>query len=170
MSLSPNQVAGITENALPDGNSAQAKTLSGRIVEFVLGIGDDATVDTASEVTAFVADSTYHPNGLKLLSAKIVPSIAVTASDDDYATVSVKVKTSAGVAVATYATQTTKVTGGLGSLTALNAYALTATAANYLVAAGNQVTVHLEKAGAGVAVAGADGVDLLRVYIVAEVL
>ncbi len=170
MALSPNQVAGITENELPDGNSSQAKTMSGRIIEIAASLFDDGTAGTNTEVSAFVCDSTYYPNGLKLLSAKIAPSIAVTANDTHYVTINVNVKTAAGAAVATYATHTTKSTGGLGSLVALNLYTLTPTAANYLVAAGNQVTVAKVKTGNGVAMAGADGVDPLRFVIMAEVL
>lgn len=154
MALTANQVAGIANATYPSGETALSARAEGQIIEVVKDLTDNATAGTVAELTAFDCDSTYYPNGVEIISASILPATAVTANNTNYATINVNVKTSAGVAVATAATGSTTV-AGLGSLTALNKYALTLTAANAFCAAGNQITVAKAVAASGVAISTA---------------
>ena len=89
----------------------------------------------------------------KVVSVSFGTAIAVTANDTNYATWTLAKRTGAGAA-ATIATQTTKITAGMGNLAAFVPYAaVTAdfTVANTALAAGDVVTLVITKTAAGIA-------------------
>lgn len=115
-----------------------------------IGYAKDAVDGAAADVTAergmWVA-----PVACTVVSVKYVPTAALTANDNDYATLRVQRRDSNGANPATVASQTTKVTGGSGDWTAFKAVALT-NGAGVALAAGEHLTFDIAKAGNGVAV------------------
>ena len=116
-------------------------------------VSDAATAGTAVTETVMVP---YVERRCKVLASRIAAPIAVTAHDTNYATISVAGRT-AGAASVAIASHTTKITAGLGNLTAFAPYTLTANAtpANAILAAGDSITVAVAKAASGVALTAA---------------
>lgn len=126
-------------------------------------ISDAATAGTAVTETNVAA---YVPNACKVVACYVAAPIAVTASDSVYATFTLAKRTAGGSGT-TIATQTTKTTGsgGLGSLTALAPYALTTTAANVELAAGDSLTIAVAKASTGTALTAATSYVCVHVIV-----
>lgn len=105
--------------------------------------GDSAASTTvAEEVIAYVA------NASKITALKIVPTGAVTSSDTDYGTITIKVRDGAGGAAATLATATTKTSGGggTGDWAAFTTVDM-GTVTNGTLTAGSVITFTLAKSG-----------------------
>lgn len=105
---------------------------------------DSLAADTTSAQGFF-----YAYTKCRVLAAYIIPLDTLTAHDTNYATITIEKDGGDDVA-----SQTTKITGGSGNWTANAEEALTlnTTPANVLVAAGQVLTVKIEKAAAGVIV------------------
>jgi hypothetical protein len=110
----------------------------------VLAAADAAAADVVGETTFGVARAAGNTG---VAGIDLVFSGNITASDTDYATITVRRRTGAGAGTAAVvATITTQITGGLGNVTghALIQPTTTATA----VIAGDRFTYQVEKAGA----------------------
>jgi hypothetical protein len=123
---------------------------------FVVLVADAATAGTA--VTETVAVRLPTTGGTyRFIEAYMCSPIAVTAHDTNYATISVAKRLSTGASATALASQTTKITGGSGNLTAFAPAALTntATTADLEIAAASVITVAIAKAASGVALTAA---------------
>lgn len=174
MSLSPNQIYGLSVGDAPVGEVANYPVRVEQIHNKMVWITDLNTANKAvGECEILYVDSTYAPNGIKILRVDWLPGLNVTAHDTNYATVSVQTRTAAGAAGSTVSTYTTKITGGSGNLTAFVVYSPgVTTAANAYVAAGYSVTTKVTKASSGVklAAAAAAAGDLFGVQITYQIL
>ena len=168
--LTQYQKQGIFNAALAPGNTVNDGISMGEIRRCRVELGDNAGANTATEVFAFSIDATNFPNGAIILAANLLPGTAIVGDDTDYDTFNVNIITAAAVAVTTASTKTSKTTGGTGSMTALNVYALTTTVGNAVVAAGNSVTVAKVVSGAGKAVSGATNLAPMVVEIIYQEL
>ena len=172
MSLTVNQMDGIVPSQFPAGETNPAFGQS-RIRRCIVWVDDAATAGTAvGEKIAIYADATYAPNGFLIKAVNILTNLAVTADDTNYATILVASRPVGGGSGANISSNTTKITGGLGNLTAFVKYAGTITGANALVIATSSITVAVTKAAGGVALtaaAGSDG-DKFGIEIVYEIL
>lgn len=172
MSLSPNQRIGIQTAEAPVGELANMQRVE-PVRRVCAWLTDANTAATAvGEKEMLYVDSTYMPNGIKVLQVNWLPGLAVTAHASNNATVVVASRLSTGGTDATISTQTTT-SGGSGSLSAFVVYqAGVTTAANAFVAAGKSVTVKITKANSGVkmAAAAAAAGDLFGVEIVYQIL
>jgi hypothetical protein len=128
---------------------------------YTIAVADAATAGTAVTETVMIP---YVERLSRVKAVRIATPIAVTAHDTTYATFSVAGRV-AGAASTAIASHTTKITAGLGNLTAFAPYSLTlsATDANLTLAAGSSVTVAIAKASTGVALTAATS------YVVVEV-
>jgi hypothetical protein len=106
----------------------------------------DGAASTATAETAFYRA----PVAGTIIAAYFTPSAALTASDTDYATLSLAKRDGAGGSSAAVASKATN-TAGSGSWTAFVPVSL-GTISNAALAAGNVLTLAIAKAGSGVAV------------------
>lgn len=109
-------------------------------------VSDAATAGTAVTETPIGT----LPNDAKVVAAYFKTPIAVTANDTTFATFTVSRRTAGGSGTA-IGSQTTKITGGTGNVTAFNPNPLTLTAANVQCSAGDELTLAIAKASTGVA-------------------
>lgn len=94
-----------------------------------------------------------------ITAVEVKVNASVTQSDTDYATITVRTRTSSGGSAASVAAATTQVTGGI-ALTAFQWVSL-GTLSNTTKAAGSQITVQIAKAAAGKVI----GTALVRVTV-----
>jgi len=130
---------------------------------FHILVADAATAGTAVTETVIVQ---VQRAGIAK-AVRIATPIAVTAHDTNYATFTVAKRTGSGSA-STIASQTTKITGGSGNVTAFVPVTLTLTDANVVLAAGDVLTIAIAKASSGVALTASTSyvnvtVDVLEV-------
>lgn len=108
---------------------------------------DGAGSTTVAEKPVFVVP-THEANGIKVKGIRYTPRAAVTASDSDYATLTIAWRDGLGGGSTTVGTLLTKVTGGTGNMTAFVPYGFTLQAdANLTVPAGGVLTFTQAKAG-----------------------
>lgn len=113
--------------------------------------------DAATAGTAVTETAMQMPVRGKVIGVSMTAPIAVTASDTNFATVSVAKRTGSA-ASAPIASQATKVTAGTGSLVAFVPAQLPSSAftvANQQMAAGDVLTLAIAKAASGVALTAA---------------
>lgn len=125
------------------GTSVDA--LHRRMLNFVVPIADHTTLTKALPETQLVRV----PHAFRIVSVYVTTPVNVTANDTNYATITVSKRTAGGGATTMWA-QNTKITGGLGNLTALTPVALSqsSTADG---AAGDSLTLTIAKAASGIA-------------------
>lgn len=173
MSLTPNQVLGHAVGQAPIGEVANYPQRVEVIHRARAWVTDLNTANKAAgENMMLYIDSTYMPNGIKVVGVNWYPGLAVTAHATNNATVVVASRTAAGVAGSTISTQTTT-SGGSGSLVAHVVYAAgVTTAANAYVAAGYSITCKVTKANSGVkiAAAAASAGDLFGIEVLYQIL
>lgn len=99
------------------------------------------------------------PYAIRMRLAKLLPSIAVTAHDTTYATITVGYDDGAAGGVTSLQAVTSKITGGTGNWVAGTAIALSSIGAEDTVAAGKYLTVTVAKASTGVVSAGSVFLD-----------
>ena len=124
-------------------------------------LSDLATAGTAQTETGFFVNDTGV--SLRVVSAKLVVPIAVTANASNNMTCTLTKRDAAGVNPAVVATATSDVAGG--SLVAFLPKVLTNTVANVVVADGWVLTALVSKAGTGVAIAAATSQAYLEVLL-----
>lgn len=137
------------------------QTVVERMVE--VQVNDAATAGTAVTETV-VATFPFASAGVKVLGCTFATPIAVTANDTSYATVTLASRDSAGANALTIGSQTTKITGGTGNITAFKPYSLTLTAANVIVPQGGCLTIAVAKASSGVALTAATSTVNVTVF------
>lgn len=147
-------IAGVT--SLPNA-AKQALQKNQRHIRFYFT--DGGTAGTAQTETPVGRCDANLSTGWTVLEASVVLPISVTANNSNYATFTLNKRTSGGAAVVV-AQSTTQITDPVfgSNATAFVAYptALSATAANLLLAAGTDVlTFAVSKTGTGVALAAA---------------
>lgn len=133
---------------LADGDVTLVKDLF-KITSCVTALAFAADDDTQRQV--LFKNSTAHR--MRLLTAQFVPDAAVTASDTNYSTLTLIHTTTPASGTGTAASASTKITGGLGNLTAETPYSLTntTTEADRWLEAGEYAVVLLDgTAGTGV--------------------
>lgn len=127
---------------------------------------DAATAGTAVTESPLVNfPAAMFPNGVKIVAATFTTPIAVMASDTTFATVTLASRNAAGGGSTTIGSQTTKITGGTGNITAFVAQPLTLTAANVIVPAGGSITLAVAKASTGVALTAATSTCSLTIWL-----
>lgn len=138
-----------SSGVLPVINAADWDQRRKKYCSFVKPIAD-AAAGTAYEWPFF---SNLGSASLQVTAVRIVPFAALTAHDTNYKTVSLFRRLAAAAAVSVAAV-TTKITGGTGDWVALTPIAVTlsATAANTIVAPGEDLSLSLVHAASGVAV------------------
>lgn len=109
-------------------------------------IADAMAADTTTEYTALQV-----PYAGKLVSVKFVSTGTATADASNNATVTLKKYAAAGGAGVSIATYTSDVAGGSIAAQTQKSMTLTSTAADLLIAAGDNITVAVAKTGTGVA-------------------
>ena len=172
MALSVNQMDGVVQARFPAGETNPALGQS-RIRRALVWIDDAATAGTAvGEKLALYVDATYMPNGVLVKAVNLLPGVAIAGDNTDYVSFLVASRPVGGGSGANIVTQTTKLTGGTGSMTAFVKYTGTVTGANARVIATSSITVAATKATSGKAItaaAGSDG-DKFGIEIVYEIL
>jgi hypothetical protein len=124
-------------------------------------LSDLATAGTAQTETGFFVNDTGV--SLRLVSAKLIGPIAVTAADATMITFTVTKRDAAGINPAVVATASTNLAGG--SLVAFLPKVLTKTVANAVILNGWGLTVLASKTGAGTAFTAATSQAYIEVTL-----
>lgn len=136
-----------------------------RRVRVPLTDGGTAATAVAEEPVLFSAPTLL--NGVTIISAWLLPQVAVTANNSNYATITIAKRTSGGAAT-TIISNTTQITDGQfgANLTAFKAQIMSpvaSAAAAQLATATDVLTILMSKTGTGVAMSAATGATYVEI-------
>jgi hypothetical protein len=151
------QTAQLESTGASDGE-AEVKKLHYRTYSVL--VADAATAGTAVTETVIATV----PVASRVVAVKVATPIGVTAHDTNYATFTVSKRTAGGGATS-IASQTTKITGGSGNLTAFSPLSITPTASAVDLAANDSLTIAIPKAASGVALTAATSYVQVQVTV-----
>lgn len=156
MTITGEQIKGImvgTVGAKDDTEKAFAFTLMQNLPVVSIDVNDNATAATAQGERMLFGRV---PQSIKIESVYLIPGVAVTANDTNYAVFTVRKMTS-GASPVTICTFQTTITAGTGNLSLQVPVAgtLSTVAGALNLAAGDSLVVELTKQGTGVAISGA---------------
>ncbi len=120
----------------------------------------DGMASTATANTMFWMNP--YDFSLRIVAGSLAPTATLTASDTDYATITIKTDDGAASTPAAALTWESKVTGGTGNWAVGVKEAATVTAANATLVAGGCLWFNIAKAGSGVVVGISHYVARLR--------
>ena len=167
MALTGFRIRDLLAELFPTADATELALVVGTVVQRTVTatLTDGGTAATAAD--EFVVWRNATGGTMRVVSAHIAPSVAITADASHYKTVTLQKRDSAGANNATVAAVTTQTVGagGSGDIAAFAPTALALTAANVVVAVGGVLTVKAIKTGNGVAIASATAPATLTVVL-----
>jgi len=141
---------------------------SGARRKIKVSVTDGGTAGTAQTATSFFTND--FSTNIRIISAKLITPVAVTANDTNYGTATLDKVDATGANAATIAASSTQTSGsgGSGSLTAHVPFTLPKTVANVILPSGWTLRIAVSKTGTGVAIAAATSQAYVEVIFECE--